>query len=282
MIDCHAHTYHPYFDHQHLLQHVFPGAHQTGVRAIIAVAESLTTAGTLLQLHSSLPTLPGPGMPQLHLGLGLHPVQHHPDSGHPSSAAPIDLPPMLDVVRNHADSLACVGEIGLDFSPHVLRNTDAAPNDQKDQQRLVFRQQLALADELNLPVNVHSRNAGHHAVTELVQCNAQGALLHAFDGRPAHALKAASAGYYLSVPPSVVRSEGFQKLLAAVPLDRLVLESDAPALGPVAGESNVPANVAVSVKEIARVKRVAEDEVVRLTTENACRLFPRLRADFLQ
>lgn len=271
MIDCHAHTYAPYFEHQQLLHDIFPSAHQQGVASIIAVAESPTTAANLLQLHSTLANHQG-GL-RLHMGLGLHPVQHD-STGHPRSAVLSDLPPVLDLVDQHACNLACVGEIGLDFSPHVLRN--AAPEDLKDQQRLVFKQQLALADTLNLPVNVHSRNAGHHAITELVQCNVQRALLHAFDGRPVHALRAVSAGYYFSVPPSVVRSAGIQKLVAALPLDRLVLESDSPALGPVAGEDNVPANVSVSVKEIARVKRVAEEDVVRMTTANALELFPKL------
>ena len=81
---------------------------------------------------------------------------------------------------------------------------------------------------------------------------------------------------YFSVPPSVVRSPQKQKLVAALPLDRLVLETDAPALGPVAGEVNRPANIAIARDAIARIKGVSADEVVRTTTANALRLFPRL------
>lgn len=275
MIDCHAHTYAPYFDHQHLLNDVLPCAHAAGVTDIVAVAESTTTAASLLQLHEAIANAHNQ-LPTLRLGLGLHPVQHC-SAGRPISAVAADLPAMVDLIRQHATTLTCVGEIGLDFSPHVLRNTDAPPDVQKEEQRLVLRQQLALANDLDLPVNVHSRNAGHHVIAELVQCNVQRALLHAFDGRPVHALRAVQAGYCFSIPPSVARSEGFQKLLAALPLDCLVLESDAPALGPVAGETNVPANVAVCVEHIARVKGVKVEDVVQLTTENAQRLFPRIR-----
>jgi TatD DNase family protein len=68
-----------------------------------------------------------------------------------------------------------------------------------------------------------------------------------------------------------------QKLVAALPLDCLVLETVSPALGPVKNEPNRPANVVISRDEIARIKGVGADEVARATSENALRLFPRLR-----
>jgi len=106
-----------------------------------------------------------------------------------------------------------------------------------------------------------------------------GALLHAFDGRAAHALSAVarSPRFYFSVPPSTVRSPQMQKLVAALPLERLVLETDAPALPPVKGGVNTPANVTESLREVARIKGVGVDEAATVTSENAVRLFPRLR-----
>jgi TatD DNase family protein len=65
--------------------------------------------------------------------------------------------------------------------------------------------------------------------------------------------------------------------VAALPLDRLVLETDAPALGPVKGEANRPGHIAVALAAVARIKGVPASEAARATTANALRLFPRLR-----
>ena len=97
--------------------------------------------------------------------------------------------------------------------------------------------------------------------------------LHAFDGKPASALPAVEAGYFFSVPPSVVRSPQKQKLVRLLPLTALALESDSPVLGPERGVRNEPQNLAVAVAEIARIKGVPEDEVREVTTGNARRLF---------
>lgn len=178
--------------------------------------------------------------------------------------------------------------MGLDFTPRVLQpppeqqQPDGAartPEELRDVQVEVLRRQVALADELDLPLNVHSRSAGHYAVDALIAGGARRALLHAFDGRLQHALRGAAAGFCFSVPPSVVRSPHMQGLVAGLPLDSLVLETDAPALPPERGGRNAPANLAVSAAEVARIKGLSRNEVVAATTANALRLFgPRAAA----
>jgi TatD DNase family protein len=168
--------------------------------------------------------------------------------------------------------------VGLDFSPHVIGSSDAASQEGRAIQQHVFAAQIQVANGLGLPLNVHSRSAGHYAIDTLVQNNAQGALLHAFDGRAVHALKAVAAGYYLSVPASVVRSPHMQKLVRQVPLDHLVLETDSPALAPEKGGSNRPSNVRLACSYLAKAKGLSEDEVAAITTANAIKLFPRLQA----
>lgn len=168
-----------------------------------------------------------------------------------------------------------MGEVGLNFSPHVLRGDKSL----KDVQLRVFAEQIRAANELGLPLNVHSRSAGHYAIEALIANGANSALLHAFDGKLGHALKGPSAGFCFSVPPSIVRSNQKQKLVTGLHLDSIVLETDSPALGAEKGVDNCPANVQISCAEVARLKGVSVEDVVQITTENALKLFPKLRTE---
>ncbi|KAL2919568.1 hypothetical protein HK105_200480 [Polyrhizophydium stewartii] len=204
--------------------------------------------------------------------------------------------PLLE--RLHADGqLAAVGECGLDFSPHVLKSARAewpsavsdadadtpravSDDEIKEAQRAVFARHIELASALGLPLNVHSRNAGHHAVTMLLASQARG-VLHAFDGRASHALRAiqaSSGALKLSVPACVVRSSVMQDWVRQVPLDALLIETDAPALPSVKGERNSVASYSEVVAYIARAKNVAPDVVEQITSESAGRMFPAVRA----
>jgi TatD DNase family protein len=82
-------------------------------------------------------------------------------------------------------------------------------------------------------------------------------------------------GYYFSIPPSIVRSPQKQKLVRHLPFDRLLLESDAPVLGPDPSARNEPKNVRLACEAIAEIRGLSVEDVARATTENARRLFPR-------
>jgi TatD DNase family protein len=107
---------------------------------------------------------------------------------------------MLSLISKHQHSLACIGEIGLDFSPHILGKTEAGQETTKQIQRECMRAQVELAQELGLAVNVHSRSAGHHTLTLLRECASVAgrgpvrAILHAFDGKAHYAEEAAMWG----------------------------------------------------------------------------------------
>jgi TatD DNase family protein len=98
-------------------------------------------------------------------------------------------------------------------------------------------------------------------------------LLHAFDGRAATALPAVEAGFFFSVPPSIVRSPQKQKLVRRLPIENLLVETDSPVLGPEPGTRNEPANVTISVSAIAAIKELHEEAVIDAVEENQRRLF---------
>jgi TatD DNase family protein len=151
LIDCHAHLSH--FSDASLVD-VLEGASAAGVAAIVAVSEGLADGKRTLALCTAHPRLVRPCV-------GLHPAQASgltaPGAPQWRSATEEELPAVLALIRGNAQRLVGVGEVGLDFSPHVQRAGDGGAG--RDVQRRIFAAQLALAAELGLPVNVHSRRA---------------------------------------------------------------------------------------------------------------------------
>lgn len=246
LIDCHAHLCDPLFDADR--QQVLDRALAAGVSAIVAVGETLEDARRnrrLAELH-----------PQLLPAAGLYPT--HLDD---------DLAAELEHwIRRNRACLVAIGEVGLDHWK-VKEPADRAT------QREIFRRFIRLATELDLPLNVHSRSAGRHVVALLLEQNARRVQLHAFDGKPSNALPAVEAGFFFSIPPSIVRSRQKQKLVQRLPLSCLLLETDSPVLSPTPGERNEPANVRVALRTIAELKEVTETEVAERVHENTVRLF---------
>ena len=256
-MDCHCHWYPPEFS----LEEIY--SLPDHVQGIIVVPETLKTSELVLTMRH----------PRVWPCAGLHPL-HPDDQGGIRSVTINDWTPMESFIRSHHTHLVALGECGLDYSRHHFDSLETLES-AKASQMHVFKSHIQLSKELDLPLNVHSRNAGHYAVDALIESQAKG-LLHAFDGNIKHALKAASHGLYFSIPPSIVRNPGFQKLAREIPLDFLVLESDAPALPPVKGERNHPRNISISCQSIASAKNLNLATVYQITTENAQKLFPKL------
>jgi TatD DNase family protein len=159
-----------------------------------------------------------------------------------------------------------VGEVGLDG--WVVRDETG-----RELQRAIFAGFIRLAIELDLPLNVHSRSAGREAVAMLLAAGARRVQLHAFDGRAATALPGAEAGYFFSVPPSVVRSPQKQKLVRRLPLDCLLVETDSPVLGPEPGRRNEPANLPLALAAVAQIKGIPLEQAAEAVTANTKRLY---------
>jgi len=98
-------------------------------------------------------------------------------------------------------------------------------------------------------------------------------IMHCFNGKKSLIKRGIENGWYFSVPPVITRLDHFKMLVELVPLEQLLTETDAPYLSPVAGERNEPANVAVTIKEIARIKKLSEDKVAEQIFNNAKNLF---------
>lgn len=247
LVDTHAHIADESFDFDR--SNVLERAKEAGVGAILAVSERLADAEKNLALASKHPDI-------LHACAGLHP--EYPDTEQASAVE--------SFIREHRGELAAIGEVGLD---HWLVQDDAARERQKEN----FERFVALSLELDLPLNVHSRSAGEKTVALLLERGALRVHLHAFDGRAAKALPAVEAGYFFSIPPSIVRSAQKQKLVRRLPLTCLLLESDSPVLGPDPAARNEPCNVRIALRAVAAIKGLREEEAADAIRENTRRLY---------
>ena len=258
MIDCHAHLAVSDFDADR--DEVLARARESGVERVLVVGEDYDDDRRVVALCRRHHDILSPCV-------GLHPDRFAEDCTAPSAEA---IAAVAQLAREHRTAIAAIGEVGLDYWFAKSEPNRAA-------QRACLEQMVALAEELGLPVNVHSRSAGHQTLDLLSACNATRVLMHAFDGKASHATRAAEhRGYLFSIPPSVVRSAQKQKLVRRLPLDSLALESDSPVLGPDPGVRNEPANLVCTVRCIAQLKRVSEEQVRESTTANAKRLFARM------
>lgn len=248
LFDAHAHLAAPDFADD--LADVLARAESAGLCGIVSVGETLADAERILDL--------APRHPLIKPAAGLYPTILDP-----AAAAEV-----IALVRRNADRLVALGEVGLD---RWMVKTEAEWRVQED----ILAAFAALSNELDLPLNVHSRSAGRQAIHVLQRCGARRVLLHAFDGKAASAMDGVEAGYAFSIPPSVVRSPQKQKLVRRLPLESLLLETDSPVLGPDPESRNEPANVAVACRAVADLKGVSPETVARVTTDNARRLFPR-------
>ncbi|GAB5583508.1 putative deoxyribonuclease TATDN3 isoform X1 [Prionailurus iriomotensis] len=245
LVDCHCHLSAPDFDSD--LDDVLEKAKKANVMALVVVAEHSEEFEKIMQLSERYKGFVLPC-------LGVHPVQGvSPEDQRSVTLKDLDV--ALPIMENYKDRLLAIGEVGLDFSPRF-----AGTDEQKEEQRQVLIRQVQLAKRLNLPLK-----------------GADKVLLHAFDGRPSVAMEGVRAGYFFSIPPSIIRSGQKQKLVKQLPLTSICLETDSPALGPEKQVRNEPQNISISAEYIAQVKGISVEEVIEVTTQNALKLFPKLR-----
>jgi TatD DNase family protein len=258
-VDSHAHLADPAFDGD--VEQVIDRARDAGARAVICVGESIPAAERAAALAARAPGF-------LAWTAGIHPHDAH------------RFDPFADPGRLAelvAAGASAIGECGLDY------HYDHSP---RDLQRRAFAAQLELARDTRRPVVVHSRDADVDTAAMVAEAGREGVrgVLHCFTGGRSLAETALDAGWFVSFSGMVTfaRWDGHD-VLRSIPLDRLLVESDAPYLAPVPnrGKRNEPAWVALTVARIAELREEVPAELGDRLAANAVTLFG-LRAATVQ
>jgi len=252
LIDSHSHLDFSEFDNDRA--DMLNRAKKSGVSDIIisaTTAERWPLLKNLKQIDSS--------KPECHIAYGLHPMfmsEHkleHLDS--------------LKTLLEKEEAIA-VGEIGLDFfipEPDMKKQID------------FFTAQLAIANELNLPVIIHARKSQDIVLKYLRQFPNLRGSLHSFSGSEQQAKQLIDLGFYLGFggPITYTRATKLRKLVSTLPLEALLIETDSPDQPDALhfGERNEPAYLPNIAETIAQLRGISIDEVARITTYNTRTLF---------
>lgn len=169
-------------------------------------------------------------------------------------------------IRAHKEEIVAIGEIGFDYYWDTTF---------KDEQREVFQRQLNLAEELNLPVMIHSREATEDTLNVLKTAHVRG-VIHCFNGSKEVAQQYLQMGFYLGIGGVLTfKNCKLSETLEVVPLDRIVLETDGPYLAPTPhrGERNESRLMIHVAERLAQVYNCSVEQIIETTSRNARQLF---------
>ena len=275
IFDTHAHLCDAAFDDEREAIIADLGAH--GVGAFTEIGFDLPSSRAALALAER--------HPNIYAAVGFHP-------DHSDHLREEDVETLRQMVEND-QKIVAIGEIGLDYhytregilrraaasgqepDPESLATADPEPEIQK----ACFRRMLQLARALGLPINVHSREAAQDTYDLIVEEHGyeNSGIIHCFGYPVEMAERFVKLGLYVGVGGVVTfkNARKLKEVVERIPIERIVLETDCPYMAPVPkrGTRNDPRNLPYVVEEIAALRQMDPAEVIRITTENAKRVY---------
>ena len=252
LVDSHCHLDYNDFeeDFEEILQH----AKENGVTAMLNAGNNIGELDKQLTLSEKYPFI--------YTAVGVH----------PHNAAEYENIKAQDFIdQTTHKKVVAIGECGLDYY------YDYAP---KDLQIKIFREQIIAAQETGLPLIIHTRDADDDTISLLKEMYEQKKFtgeIHCFSSSKKLADFALSIGFYISASGILTfnKSQEIREIFADIPLDRLLVETDAPFLAPIPkrGRRNEPAFVKYTAERLAQIKDIPFDELAQITSDNFYRLF---------
>ena len=245
LIDTHCHLDFPPFDPDRDL--VIQRAIEAGITYFVNIGSTLESSIASCELAKKYP--------EVYASVGVHP--HDADSF--DSLAEGKLRQLA--VRN---KVVAIGETGLDY----YRNLSSETN-----QKQAFSKQIELAKSLNLPLVVHSRQANQQTLQILKAALPLRAVVHCFSGDASFLKECLDCGFFISFTCNITykKAKELREMVNLTPLDKLMLETDAPYLSPEGfrGKRNTPEQIKLLAQEVSRIKEVSFQEIADKTTQNA-------------
>ena len=255
LVDSHCHLDFPDFAEE--VERVVARAHTAGVGVMLSIGTRLDRFDGVLALAERFPSV--------YCTVGVHPNEA-------DSAPDVQVGQLLELARH--PKVVGFGETGLDF---YYERSD------RERQKRAFRIHLEAARQTQLPAVIHTRNADEDMAEILTEEMAKGAfpaLIHCFSSGPQLAEIAIKFGFYISVSGIITfkNADGLRQVVAGVPLDHLLVETDSPYLAPIPfrGKRNEPAHVVHTAHKVAEVKGVEQGAFAQTTTANFHRLFTKI------
>ena len=255
LIDTHCHLDFPDFAVER--DDIVARAHAAGVKQMITISTRVKKFPDILVIAETYPSV--------FCSVGTHP--HNADEELDVTVAEL-------VELSKHPRVVAIGEAGLDYF------YDNAP---REAQAIGLVNHIAAARETGLPLVIHSRSADEDMAAILTEETGKGAfpfLLHCFSSGPELARIGVELGGYVSFSGILTfpKSEELREIAKTVPLERMLVETDAPYLAPkpFRGKRNEPAYVAHTAAVLAETVGVSVEEIARITTENAFRCFPKM------
>jgi TatD DNase family protein len=255
LIDSHCHLDFPDFADE--LDAVVARARATGIARLVTISTRVARHAQVLAIAERFA--------EVYCSVGTHPHYAHEE---------LDVTAADLVARARHPKVVALGEAGLDY--HYDRSPRVA-------QEQGFRAHIRASRETGLPLVIHSREADDDTARILEEETGQGAfpaVLHCFTGGPDLARRAVALGLFISFTGILTfkTSDGLRAIAAALPADRILVETDAPYLAPTPfrGKRNEPAYVVETAKMLAQTRGVSFDDIARTTTDNFFRLFGKV------
>ena len=249
LIDIHCHT-----NLYLVIDEIIKEAKSVGIQKIISVGMSVLSLERILEISNKYDII--------YPALGIHPEEVKMNRDVDGQ-----LDSVVDIIRKNKDKICAIGEIGLDH--HFVKEKELYPLQKK-----IFESMLSLAQELELPVNLHTKGAEEIVFEMLLSYNIPNVNIHWYSG-PEHYLNVGiDRGYYFSITPAISYSPAVKKTVLKVDKQHLLLESD----GPVkySGKIGTPAMIRDVLNTISKLKKIDSKELEKQIENNTKLVFPKI------
>ncbi len=236
------------------IDEIIKDAELQGVQKIISVGMSVYGLERVLDISNQYD--------QLYPALGIHPEEVSLNKDIENQ-----LDSIIEIIRNNRVNICAIGEIGLDH--YFIKEKKLYPL-----QTLIFNRMLALAQELELPVNLHTKGAEKLVFDTLENYRLRNVNIHWYSGPDAYLKAGIDRGYYFSITPAIKYSPPVKKVAQSVDNEHLLLESD----GPVeySGKIGTPAMIREVLNLISQIKEIPEDDLEHQIEKNTREIFSRI------